>query len=359
MPPKLQQLAAEWSPRVNEVIREYLAERKTAATKLTPHLLHSIEVLEEFIFRGGKMLRPLLVILAYQIAEGKDVDAILPVAAGVELFHRHLLNIDDIVDRDEKRYGGPTVWKAYEAHFAGSADVDHHARSMAEVDGILLGSFAFDLINTAKVSPKLKLSVLKIMHQQMYFQTFAGWQIHYYQNQEQLADANEAEFVKGLELVTARYTFVGPLRIGCALAGLGEKDQLPKTFAEYGMHVGLAFQMQDDILGLFGDTKETGKPVGNDVREGKKTLLLQRAYAKAKPADKKFLNQMCGQPITSAQLEKVQKIVVNTGALRECQLLARDEVDVGITALQKSSEMPIQLAEVLVELADFVIRRKK
>lgn len=360
MPPKLQALASQWIPPLTKVIDDYFASRRQAAELLSEHLVQSIDELHSFSTRGGKYLRPLLVILGYKLAGGKNVKSILPVAAGVELFHRHILNLDDIADRDEKRYGGPTLWQAYQETFEGQKDMPHLARSFAEIDGTLLGSFAFDLMNTAKIDPEITLNVMTILHRQMYFETVAGWQIHFHQNLLPLAAATEADFITGLDLVTARYTFVGPLQIGAALAGLEHDHQLFHTFHEFGRHVGTAFQMQDDILGLFGDTKETGKPVGNDVREGKKTLLLQRAFAVASPIDRKFLVKACGSTkLTAEHLDRVREIVVKTGALKSCQDLAIEEVDQGVTALQASDDLPVELVEILVELADFVVRRTK
>jgi geranylgeranyl diphosphate synthase, type I len=357
----LKTFLASHTPKVTQAITDFFAERKKLAARYSSYLTHSVEVTEEFTLRGGKQIRPMLTLLAAQIAGQELTLPVYQVAAAVELFHKHILNIDDIADRDEMRYGSPTIWKAYQREFSEWKNADHHARSFSEIDGTLLGSFAFEVVRTADVSAEQRLAVMEVFSNQMYLETFAGWQIHYYQNQQSLADANEAEFLKGLDLVTSRYTFVGPLRIGLILANQANTP-LAKTLEQYGLATGLAYQLTDDILGLFGDPSETGKAVGNDVREGKKTLLLQRAYQAASPEDKQFLVEVCGREISEQELAKVQEIVKKTGALDASQKLAEENIATAVKLLEElslSGENVQQAKDVLIELAHFVGQRKK
>ena len=163
--------------------------------------------------------------------------------------------------------------------------------------------------------------------------------------------------MKGLELVTAKYTFVAPLKIGASL-GPKNSSALEHALEKYGLAVGTAFQIQDDILGLFGDPEDMGKPVGNDVREGKKTLLLQKAYQLAGKNDRQFLADVCGRELQAGELEQVQSIVKETGSLAYSQKLAEKYIAEGTAALgeldQKSAEVGV-----LKELAEFVVGRKK
>lgn len=353
------------TPKVTAAIQQIFAERRLAAQALTPHLVQSIDILEEFTLRGGKRVRSMLVLMAYQLT-GKPIDdAAYQVAAAVELFHKHILNLDDMADRDELRNGGPTLWKRYQEIFVDWKDADHHARSFTEIDGTLLGSFAFELVRKAELSAEQRLAIMDVLNNQMYFETVAGWQIHYYQNQQHLSEANEAEFIKGLDLVTARYTFVGPLRIGFLAADpqptVGDTE-LGKAVEVYGMNVGLAFQITDDILGVFGDPSETGKAVGNDVREGKKTLLLQHAYRATTAENQQFLADVCGRDLSNAELERVQQIIKETGSLDYSLELATQKITAAQAGLRQLSlsDTTAQVArEVLLDLAQFVGQRKK
>jgi len=355
MTPQLKAFVAAHTPLVLEEIRNFFTEQKTASD-LAPHFLHSLENIEEFVLRGGKNVRSLLTILAFRLGGQTDA-AIYQAAAGVELFHKHILNIDDMADRDEQRYGGPTLQKKYEQEFNTWQDAAHHGRSFAEIDGTLLGSFAFELVRTSQFSPEKILAVMEVMNRTMYWRTVMGWQIHYFQNYQPLAEANEEEFLRGIDLVSSEYTFVAPLKIGLILAGKSEDEVLKSALMTYAQKVGRAFQIQDDILGVFGDTEETGKPVGNDIREGKKTLLLQRAFQNASPEDKKFLVAVCGQPLDQEQLEKVRQLMKQTGALQYSQEMAAQLVREGLLAIS-----PLHNSEekaVLGDLSEHVIERKK
>ena len=357
----LKSYIAEHSVEVRKVLERFFDEKASDAETLTPHLVQSMEVLRDFTLRGGKQIRPVLVLLATQLAGGKLTQGVYQVAAAVEVFHKHILNLDDMADRDELRYGGPTVWKKYEEVFSDWKDSAHHARSFSEIDGTLLGSFAFELVRTAEIPAQMKLDVMEVLNTQMYFETVAGWQIHYYQNQEKLSQASEQEFIRGLDLVTARYTFVGPLKIGLLLAE-SNNAELTTLFEQFGQKVGIAFQVTDDVLGLYGDPKETGKAVGNDVREGKKTLLLQKAYRGASQEDQQFLEEICGRDISEAELLRAQMIVKSTGALDASIAMAGEQIDQASLLLSVNQvEQPDvrQARECLLELAASLRERTK
>jgi geranylgeranyl diphosphate synthase type I len=352
---------------ISLVLQSFFDQKKVEAKQLSPHLVHSIEQLEKSVLSGGKAIRPLLVILGYLLAggiidqESKKFHQIYSIAAATELVHKYLLVLDDIADRDEVRNGEPTLWKRYEDEFAKKKwhTPEHHGRTFAEIDSALLASFVSELLISSsdeKIPAESVLEILRVINHNMYFETVAGWQIQYFLNHVPLAEATEEDFLKGLELVTAKYTFVAPLKIG-AIAAEKKDSHFIQAIETYGLHVGTAFQIQDDILGLFGDPKEMGKAVGNDVREGKKTLLLQQAYRQANEEDKTFLAGACGRNLSNEELQHVQEIVKNTGSLKYSQMLAKQEVEKGLTALNELSDS--NEVHALKELAQYVIRREK
>ncbi len=340
-------------------------QKKRQAEQLSPIQVHSIQVLEDFVMQGGKRIRPMLVLLGYLLADGK-IDNVSPelhpvygISAAIELVHKYLLLLDDMADQDDLRNGQPTVWRRYQTEFAEEKwqNEVHHGRTFAEIDGALLASLVTEQVLSVKgslFSAEQLLEVLHLIDHHQYFETVAGWQIQYKLNHVPLSEATEAEFMKGLELVTARYTFVGPLMIGLSLGSAS--PELKAALTQYGTAVGTAFQIQDDILGLFGDPDETGKPVGNDVREGKKTLLLQRAYQSANEADKAFLATVCGHELSDEELIRVQDIVKETGSLAYSQKLAQEYIEKGIAALSALDQNKEEVL-VLTELAQFVIKR--
>ncbi len=347
---------------ITAVLLELFAQKKQSATALSPIQVHSIEVLQDFVLQGGKRIRPMLVLLGYLLADGEitsENHPIYRVASTIELVHKYLLLLDDIADQDEMRNSQPTIWKRYQNEFTQDkwSNSAHHGRTFAEIDGALLASLVTEQllsIRGPEFSAEQILEVLHLIDKHQYFETVAGWQIQYKLNHVALSEATEAEFMKGLELVTARYTFVGPLNIGLSL-GKPSKE-LKKSLEVYGTAVGKAFQIQDDILGLFGDPEETGKPVGNDVREGKKTLLLQKAFQLSNAGEKKFLSDVCGRELNDEELKRVQNIVKESGSLAYSQKLAQDFIDEGIAALSTLDQNKNEV-KVLTELAKFVLKR--
>jgi geranylgeranyl diphosphate synthase type I len=153
---------------------------------------------------------------------------------------------------------------------------------------------------------------------------------------------------------SGKYTIERPLHLGALLAG-GSTDLLA-AYSAYGLPLGDAFQMRDDVLGAFGETSATGKPVGDDLREGKPTPLMAIAVARANGAQQSVLAQVGAARLDDAQVASVQQVIVDTGALAELEAtIARltDEAVAAITAAPVSS----QVRSALVELAAYVVQR--
>lgn len=344
------------SAAVYSTIEKYLHEKEMEALTIDEHLAQSVRLLSAFSMRGGKAIRPFVAELAYELAHGKKRVGLSLALASIELHHKHILILDDIADRDEKRYGGPTLEYAYRDVMDGIADRDHKAMSFAMLDSVLLAAYSKEMLLASHFTPKQILSCLHILDTIMYRDTLAGWQIHGMQCSEPLAASTQAAFIKGLRLVTASYTFEGPFLIGLILAGNSD-PALEKALRTYAHEVGTAFQIHDDILGLFGESEKTGKPVGNDVREGKKTLLLQVAYERASSEEKAVLDSACGQPISTDMLRSVQAIVNATGSHDYSVALEKEYVARGIAALD-----PLPKSEAkqhLIDLANYIISREK
>ncbi len=345
-----------------ELVRFFDEELAKAQTK-DDVLVDMVEVLKEFVLRGGKRVGPLMTVLAYQYAGNSHSSSssngnIFRLACALELHHLYLLNLDDMADRDVLRHGGPTLDKYYQNSVFGTwPDADHHGRTFSSIAGALLSSYTTQLTITSGFPAETACKALEVINDMLFADTVVGWQIQYFQNNQPLAEASEERFLKGLEYVTSRYKFVGPMKVGLIMAGV-TGGELLHAFEKYGKHVGIAFQIYDDIMGMFGDPKEMGKAVGNDVREGKKTLLLQRAYRNSVTDDQLFLADVCGRELTSVELERVQHIVKKTGSLEYSMELAKQHVSDAISALEK---LPVQneFTEILKDLANYMIERTK
>lgn len=344
---------------VQQELRMFFQERLKHAKTVDPIHLHTVTALQEMVLRGGKRIRPYLCWCGYTLGGGTEDKKIIRIGAAVELLHNYLMNLDDMADRDTVRHGGPTLEISYaQSLFSGypKSTRAHYARTWTEIAGAILNTYMYELIRTSGFSSEQIMESLEIVDTHMLEETAVGWQIHMMQNHEPLSQAKEERFEKGLRLVTAQYTFVNPLLLGAVFAG--KRSVFEPVLTAYGTHVGTAFQIQDDILGLFGKTEETGKAVGNDVREGKKTLLIQYAHQHCNEEDQKFLERVVGSPITAKELERVQAIVRKSGSLQYSQEKAKKHVEDGVAALQSLETGNMDIKQQLIEIAQFVIQRK-
>lgn len=308
--------------------------------------------------RGGKRLRSLLVRLGHDLVatEKPDFD-LLTASLYSELLHIFILIHDDIADRDLKRYGGPSLEVVFKNKFKErfGTENDHFGLTMALIAGDLLHTLGDGVMIDAKLPDSIKIQVMRQMQHTLH-QVIAGWHIHFWQNHMPVSEVKIEKYLKGMELVSASYTVQGPLELGLILAQ--EQEKYSKKLKQFGYHVGLGFQIQDDILGIFGDTEQTGKPTGNDIREGKKTLLVLKAYEKANKAEKKFLEKSLGDSeITSITLDKVREVIKLTGSLDYSNTQAQEHIQKAITILDSLEKVNAEPKNRLHQLAEFVIKR--
>lgn len=327
--------------------------------------------LEEYALRPGKAVRPLLTALGASLARGQTLEEVInemPVRRlmmVVELTHKRLILADDIADQDEMRNEKPAFHVLFENDLAKRpayarlrADQRAHiARSYSEVAGIWLQSLTWKILQETTFSPEVRASITQILLQCVYEKTSAGWYILLDQNFEALSEqSSEDRLLKGLELVTGEYTFVAPLLMGAT--AMNGSEELLLSLTRYGRKAGLLFQITDDVLGLFGDSEKTGKPSGNDVREGKKTLLVQYAYRNGSEQQKAFLEKAVGNAsISPEEIQEVREIVIATGALEQTKEVIATLVKEASQAVQDLPDSASR--QTLVDLVQFLASREK
>lgn len=333
-------------------------------SSLSPVLQRYILVLQQYCSRTGKAIRPLLVATGAAWSQAKPLEEVLGdprvvrLMVLVELNHVRLLLADDVADRDEQRHGGPSFHIAVAEQLATHATYQaltleervHIARSYTEVMGILLQQLVNRLlIRDALFTLEEIEKVSHSLYERSYMRTVSGWFELFEENYEALTGKEEdrQRFLKALEEVTGEYTFMSPLLWGAAL---GERyGVLEPRIIAYGEPAGVVFQLSDDVIGLYGDPVQTGKPVGNDLREGKKTLFIQYAWLHANEADRKHLQSLLGNPeLHASDVAWVRELIHTTGA----DALARQELeraqDAAVAALDgESGEVPDLLREVV------------
>lgn len=341
--------------------KDYLSKSAKATAKVTKKSLEgyrgeakniheSLEpLLELFIERnfGGKSLRGCLVQLGYELAGGKVNPEIFKPAAAIEIFQTSVLAQDDIIDKSPTRRGKPTIYKELGG--------DHYAISQTICLGDIGFFIATKLISESKFSEQNKNTAIT-MFCKMVINTGFGEMLDVELPRLPKNKTDEA-VLQIHRLKTSYYTIIYPLSIGAALAGA--KTPLLKLFEVFGENLGIAFQIQDDILGVFGDEEKLGKSVTSDIEEGKNTLLITYALRNANKAQKEILRKHYGVgPIIKKEHELIKKVFIETSSLEFSRQKAQEYVSRAKRVIPKITK-DTQKRKLLEELADFLISRDK
>ncbi len=276
---------------------------------------HILEHIKEHNLRPAKRLRGSFIYYAYKMLHGKNEKDILKAAMSIELVHTSLLMHDDIMDQDEVRRGKPTsheYYKMYHDTNTFKGDSIHYGESMGMMVGDVALCMGYELLGTCNgFDDTNKLRALNRMLRGIR-NTALGQS--YDITLESSGNATEQDIIDLHTGKTAIYTYENPLHMGAILAGASDEDL--DILSEYAIPGGIAFQLQDDILGLFGDPEKTGKPAHSDLRQGKMTLLIIKAFEKANPKQKKTLESIWGKhDLTDEEADVARRIVIDTGSL--------------------------------------------
>jgi geranylgeranyl diphosphate synthase type I len=293
----------------------------------------------------------------YEMCGGKNRDMILQAARAIEMFHAYMLIIDDIQDRSLLRRGKPSAHARLAAYHR-----EHHLKGDADYSGISLalnvaiagGHAAQILLANMDAEPQLKLNVLSITNRTMLIT--AHGQMYDVMN-ELVEDPDPADIERVMEWKTALYSFINPLHVGMVLAGAGCEDT--DAITAYGLHAGKAFQIADDILGVFGNEQKLGKSPMDDLREGKITTLTQYALQHLGTKDRTELRRYLGKDdITTQEFARCQQLITASGAADHAQKRASDEAEQALAALDAvGSRWPAADVDFLRELVRKMIAR--
>jgi geranylgeranyl diphosphate synthase type I len=287
----------------------------------------------DMLGRGGKRIRGALAMAGYEMCGGTDRDMIVRAATALEMMHAYILIIDDIQDRSAMRRGKPTVHAmlaAYHREQGLKGDAAHTGISLA-LNAALSGAHAAQMLFAGlSVDPELRLKVLGIVNRTMAIT--AHGQTTDIMNE--LAPSVTSEDVeRALEWKTAHYSILNPLCVGMVLAGAGCEDT--DAIRSYALHTGRAFQITDDIMGVFGDEAQTGKGDMDDIREGKQTILTIFALEQTSHADRTFLKKCLGNAsLTRPDFERARDIIRTSGALSFATNEAQGSAHKAVQALQ-------------------------
>ncbi|HEV8578875.1 MAG TPA: polyprenyl synthetase family protein [Thermoanaerobaculia bacterium] len=304
-------LLAGFRDKLDRALGAWLeAKREEAVSAGSPEMLELIDGVGRLAVHGGKRLRPALVFYTYHACGGTTDEEALPLALATELLHTYLLIHDDIMDHAEVRRGQPAAHALFrDAHRAHRlyGDPADFGRSVAILLGDLSQSWAVELATGAARSSRELARCFAAMCQEV----IGGQYLELLVAQRRAA--SEEELLRILRLKSGRYTAERPIQLGALLAG-ASADVLA-GLSRYGTAIGEAFQLQDDLLGMFGDPDTLGKPVDADLKEGKFTFLIHHALALATPDQRHALEAALGNSdATAAETAEALRVLAETGA---------------------------------------------
>ena len=306
---------------------------------------------------GGKRFRAAFCYWGYRAVASPDAaeqQCLLRACAALELLHASALVHDDYMDASDTRRGRPATHRAFESEHrkAGwSGDPEQYGAAAAILLGDLLLTWADELLRRCGLPLDRVASAMEVFDL-CRSEVVAGQFLDVSVQARGRADMDTAMTV--LRYKSAKYSIERPLHIGAALAG-GGPDVLA-ALTEFGLPLGEAFQLRDDQLGVFGDSQVTGKPAGDDLVEGKRTVLVALALEGMTPERADVLDRALGTDLSAEQVENLRALIIESGADQQVETLISDLSARSLTGLEKAEVLPD--AEVaLTELASAVTQR--
>ena len=309
--------AIELAGAVTDQLRDYLEERRSHCAYIGTDYADLTAALQEFVLRGGKRLRPAFAYWGWRAVADRDADpSVLRLFAALELLHACALVHDDVIDDSATRRGLPTVHRLFAAKHRDSRWIgssEQFGLSAAILLGDLALVWADDIVATADLPSDAQRRVQRVWAD-IRTEVLGG------QYLDIVAESSGATTVASAMTVntykTASYTVTRPLQLGAAAAA--DRPDVQSIFHEVGNDVGVAFQLRDDVLGVFGDPAVTGKPSGDDLRSGKRTVLLAEAVELAdssNPEAAQLLRSSVGTELSDAQVRELCGVIESVGAL--------------------------------------------
>lgn len=354
------EMLKKYKEQLDPYLKEYFSAKKFEAEKIDPLAVETIKIIERFVLSGGKRVRPAIAYYGYLAAGGEADKEIIKASMSIELAHAFLLIHDDIIDRDSTRHGIETVHETYRAWGKKmglcESEAVHFGNSLAITAGDYTHAMANEILYNINFDPEIIFDALKKI-KAIVLRTIPGEMLDIMMGAK--GTATEREITRMHEGKTARYTFEGPLHLGVVLAGQKKNAKLLKAFSAYSLPVGRAFQIRDDILGIFGNVEKLGKSVGADIIEGKQTLLVLKAMQNGNKKQKEAIKRLLGKKdLTENEVDDFRKIVRETGSLEYSQKLAEKLVAQSLLAIKEIEFKNIEAKEFLEGIAEYIIKRE-
>lgn len=305
--------------RIEKELRNYAGnlDKLYPLDRFSPVLSNNIK---EFICRKGKRIRPILFCIGYLSFSKKISAGLYRSALSLELLHDFLLIHDDIIDKSLLRRGKPSMHALLKHDFCQNNKTKFSGQDLAIVTGDIIYAMALDVFLSIKENSRCKEAALKKFISAA-LHTAGGEFIELVLGNKPLAKVSLEDIYKIYDYKTANYTFASPLSIGATLAGA--KINQIKQISSYGMLLGRAFQIKDDIIGTFGKESQSGKSNNTDIKEAKRTLLICYAFGRANKKNKLMIKKLLEtKNIKKSGIAAIRKIIIESGA----RTFAQDQI---------------------------------
>jgi geranylgeranyl diphosphate synthase type I len=352
--------AEDLRTRVQKVLDDFLARQVDVLEEVGADCAPLVESVGRLL-SGGKRLRAAFCYWGWRGAGGEDSESVLPAVAAFEMFQAAALIHDDVMDSSDTRRGMPAVHRQFAALHRGNGwagDAERFGHAGAILAGDLCLSWSDQLLGEAPLPPAARARG-KAVFDRMRSQLMGGQYLDMLEQAVAAGGADRADAVdrarRVIRFKSAKYTVEHPLLVGGALAGAS--PELLAAYSAYGLPLGEAFQLRDDVLGVFGDPERTGKPAGDDLREGKRTVLVALALTAASPAQAATVRRLLGDPgLEPDGVTRLREIIVETGALATVERTIDERVAEARAALA-SPGVPEPARSVLDALVDAATER--
>ncbi len=340
--------------RVRQALGDFLQRRRSRLAEIELEALAPVaDAIEALVLQGGKRLRPAFAYWGYRGAGGVDDDTVVAAVAALELVQASALIHDDVMDGSETRRGEPAVHRRF-AKLHAEAGWRGDPAGFGTAAAILLGDLCLvwsdEMLHASGLDPQT-VARARPVFDDMRTEVTIG---QYLDVQTQATgDTSTARASLVARFKSAKYTIEQPLLLGAAIAGASQT--LAKAYSGYGLPLGEAFQLRDDVLGVFGDPAVTGKPAGDDLREGKRTYLVAAALEQS--GARQLFDELLGNPdLDAGGVARLRDVIEGSGALARTEQRIASLTTEALTALE-GAQVTAEAREVLAGLAQAATQR--
>ena len=318
---------------INSALANFIEADNHYLTSIGPELVPVADALKAFLLDSGKRFRPLFATVGYLGTGAELTPAHFSALSSVELIHVCALIHDDVMDASDTRRGAPAIHKLFEGVHSKSGFSGSGAQ-FGIASAILLGDLALiwaaKMLHESKIPSDQIISALPIFDE-MQVELMAGQYLDIHE--QALASESVERSLRVARYKSGKYSIERPLHFGAAIAHK-DPSQYFEIYSAYGLPLGEAFQLRDDLLGVFGDAAQTGKPAGDDLREGKRTVMMAMTHDRADSAQRATIKELFGKAdLSLAEVETLRAIIVDTDAQAAVEELITSLTDEACAAI--------------------------